>query len=143
VRKLIGFAVVLLVVPLVVGGLYVGGIHLTHRRDEAGYLKYLVENANLDTGAPPVALPASVALVAEGQRACDWLNNRPHALWRSGQQYGPQLLLNRYVDEAIARTAPWPGPPDEPLVADAAWKYLCPASVELRRPLPGFRNRGD
>jgi hypothetical protein len=142
-RKLAGFAVVLVVTPLLVGGLYVGGVHLTHRRDEPGYLKYLAENANIDTGAPPVALPATDVLIAEGQKACDWLNDRPHALWHSAQRYRPQVLMNRYVDAATARPAPWPGPPDQPLVADAAWKHLCPASVELRRPLPGFRNRGD
>jgi hypothetical protein len=142
-RKLAGFAVVLVVAPLVVSGLYIGGVELTHRRDEAGYLRYLTKNANRDTGAPPVALPARAVLMAEGQRACDWLADQPHALWHTGDRYKPQVLMNRYVDQAIARAAPWPGPPDAPLVADAAWLHLCPASVELHRPLPGFRGPSD
>ena len=142
-RKPLLAVAVTTVILLAICGSYVGGVHLTHRRDEDAFMRYIADNATIDSGAASQTLPPRAVLVAEGQRACDWLNGQPHALWRTGERYKPQVLMNRYVTIALARSAPSQVLPEVPVVVSAAWKYLCSASVELRRPLPGFRGATD
>ena len=127
---------------LVAGG-YVARVHWTHPRNESAFLAEIRDGATIDYGDPAPHLPSASVLLAEGQHACDWLNGQPYALWRRATRYTPQAVEQRYITIAMAQPAHWQGLPEVPLVVDAALKHLCPASLELRRPIPGFRGQSD
>lgn len=123
----------LLVVGVVVAalavGAVVGGVFITHPRNEAGYLRYVHRYGDYKgQGLPQGAVP-DATLVAAGDRACSWLRHRTPALWRGGRSREVNSLYTRYrkgmsdADRALPR-AFLPG----------SFTYLCPALTELMRP---------
>ena len=56
------------------------GVHLTHPRDEEGFLAYLKQYGDMQSDEPLPALPPTADLLAEGDAACDWMRQHPYAL---------------------------------------------------------------
>ncbi len=133
-RKAAYVAVAVPLVVLVVTTGVVGLVFVTHPRDENGYVAYLKQYGDLTSDAPIPVLPPRDALVAEGDRACSWLQGQSYALWRRGTTFRYPAVQDRYVATLNGRHPPWAGPPDGIGVMTAAWAYLCPAVVELHLP---------
>lgn len=142
-RKRIGLGLGAAVVALalaVVGTVVV--VHLKHPRNEAAYLEYLrLYGRGVQTSATgddftdaPIALPSIPALIAEGDRACDWLGHQGYALWRTGASHRVDALYQRYDTLTQSRQLPWAGDPDHVSIAAAAWAHLCPATLDLHKP---------
>ncbi|MCZ7436046.1 hypothetical protein O7598_06560 [Micromonospora sp. WMMC241] len=108
-------------------------VHVTHPRDEDGYLAYLKQYGNRQSDEPLEVLPPTADLIAEGDAACDWLREQPYALWRQDPRYGELAVYRRYLDQIGDRSPRWGGAlPDLDSVAGGAWNYLCAADRELR-----------
>ncbi|MEV5823818.1 hypothetical protein AB0L22_32175 [Micromonospora haikouensis] len=113
----------------------VAGVHLTHRRDEDGYLAYLKEYGDPHSDAPVPVLPPAADLLAEGDAACDWMREQPYALWRTEPRYHFVAVHERYLQRVAGHPPRWgTGLPDINMVVAGAWAYLCPADWELRQP---------
>ncbi len=111
------------------------GVHVTHPRDEDGYLAYLKQYGDRQNGRPLAVLPPTADLVAEGDAACDWLREQPYALWRHDPEYRELVVYERYVRQVENRLPAWGDElPDRRSVTGAAWTHLCPAEWELRQP---------
>ncbi|MEU2614648.1 hypothetical protein ABZ570_24160 [Micromonospora sp. NPDC007271] len=130
-RVVLGLAVAgLLAVPVAVLG-----VHVTHPRDEDGYLTYLKQYGDRQSDEPLQVLPPTADLIAEGDTACDWLREQPYALWRHDAKYGEVAIHQRYLRHVGDRSPKWGNAlPGLGSVAGAAWGYLCPADRELRQP---------
>jgi hypothetical protein len=125
------------------------GEHATHPRDEDAYIAYLHGDYDADAGQTQEAvgeLPPTTALVAEGDRACNWLGDQPTALWRTSNDYRFPALMARYRHAVRGSELTWgDAPPDHYTVATAAWAHLCPATWQLHKPHYVFSdpNPGD
>jgi len=108
-------------------------VHVTHPRDEAGYMHYLVTYGGVFEAAGGT-VPAKAALIAEGDRACNWLDGQTWALWRTDPPLRVTAVEARYGDELRHVPLPWSSQPDHWTIGAAAWQYLCPAALELREP---------
>lgn len=101
----------------------VGGVYVTHPRDETAYLKYVEKYGQHQRN------PSSDRLIEAGNEACAWLSHRPPALWRAGEGYRVGDLADAYRnsakdgDSALLQT-----------IVPGAWKYLCPATELLVKP---------
>ncbi|MFF4892932.1 hypothetical protein [Micromonospora chersina] len=111
------------------------GVHVTHPRDEDGYLAYLKQYGDRQSDEPLQVLPPTADLIAEGDVACDWLREQPYALWRHDPQYRELAIYQRYLEQVGDRSPKWGNAlPDLGSVTGAAWNNLCPADRELRQP---------
>ncbi|MEU7574244.1 hypothetical protein [Micromonospora sp. NPDC049240] len=131
-RTVLGLAVAgVLAVALTV----VLGVHVTHPRDEDGYLAYLRQYGDRQSDEPLPTLPPTADLIAEGDAACGWLREQPYALWRHDRRYRELVVHQRYLDHLGDRAPRWGSAlPDLASVAGAAWSHLCAADRELRQP---------
>jgi len=83
-------------------------------------------------------------VIAEGDRACDWLADQGYALWRTDPSRTYRGKFDRYQALTAGRPLAWTGAPSREAVTRAAWGHLCPASLQLRRPYYVFNDRpGD
>ncbi len=64
------------------------GVHVTHPRDEDGYLAHLRKYGDRQHDEPLRTLPPTADLIAEGDAACEWLREQPCALWRHDRRTG-------------------------------------------------------
>ncbi|WFE38087.1 hypothetical protein [Micromonospora sp. WMMD998] len=111
------------------------GVHVTHPRDEDGYLAYLRQYGNRQSDEPLRVLPPTADLIAEGDAACDWLREQPYALWRHDRRYREMVVYQRYLTQVGDRPPRWGNElPDQDSVTGGAWHHLCPADWELRQP---------
>jgi hypothetical protein len=141
-RRLVLAVLAAVVTPVLAVAGTVIAVHLEHPRDEAAYLEYLrLYGQGVQTGTTsddfsdaPIALPSIPALIAEGDRACDWLGHQDYALWRTDPAHRVNALYGRYDASVAGRSLAWVGPPDDSSVAGAAWAHLCPATLELHKP---------
>lgn len=152
-RPVLGFlqllGVALLVCALVAGAV-VGGVFLTHGRDEVAYLRYVHQNdgevgltadvkgsktagrAASGSGQQTTTAPVTLAdsdLVSAGDAACDWLQHRPPALWHDDAAHEISTMVPEYaatmdVKDKTLRTA----------IVSGAWAHLCPATRVLVSP---------
>jgi hypothetical protein len=118
----------LAVAVVLAGPVVVFGVHVTHPRDEDGYLAYLARYGDPDTAGPVPALPPTADLIAEGDAACDWLREQPFALWRTNPECRYPALYGRYRRHDAGRVPRWgTAPPGTGNATTAAWHYLCAA----------------
>lgn len=113
--------------PLLGAGLLVGGVYVTHPRDEDRFLSDVRDFAQESGEAE--TLPAREELLAQGDRACAWLRAQPLAFWHSGPRFRHITVWNRYTDEHLT---PGTAANEASLlvwVGDPAWRDLCPASL--------------
>lgn len=133
-RRGVVVAVIALLLTIATGAGALATVHLTHPRDETAFLDYLrTYGSTSDTGVP-LALPPTDQLLAEGDRACDWLNGQPWALWRNDGEFAYGKRMQRYLDSVSEPVAWAPADPIRFYVLAGAWASLCPASVELHMP---------
>ena len=128
----VGLAGVLVATAVGAAALVVG-VQLTHPRDTAAYIDYL-HTYGSTTGEQLVDLPPAADLVAAGDHACDWLAGQTWALWRTDVSRRVSTLQARYENEFGDEPTGWGAAPARDAVLAAAWAYLCPATLELRRP---------
>ena len=129
-RWIIGGAAVVVCLSAV-GGLV--AVNVTHPRDEAAYMSYMLTYGGVANG-PGGTVPARADLIAEGDRACDWLGGQTWALWRTDPPLRVPAMETRYAEQVQHVPLAWSGQPDHGTIAGAAWGYLCPAALELREP---------
>lgn len=122
----------LAVIAALIGAGWIVNVYRTHPRNESGYIAYL-QTYGIDN-TPTAHLPARALLITEGDRACDWLGGQTWALWRTTPQYRIGNLELRYTGEVDGRQTGWGSTPDRASITSAAWNYLCPATLELRKP---------
>jgi hypothetical protein len=140
-RRLVLAVLAVTVTPVLAVAGTVVAVHLEHPRDEAAYLEYLrlygrsdeIDSAGNIIDAP-IALPAIPALIAEGDRACDWLGHQGYALWRTDASHRVTALYERYAAATQGRQLAWRGDPPGYSVTAAAWTHLCPATLDLHKP---------
>jgi hypothetical protein len=107
-------------------------------RDEEKFLLYVHKSIWDEANNKWVFKDADDAfLLAEGDKACDWLGDESFALWRGGAEWSNQARLTQYLDESAVVGSEWSfggGVPDRKreAVATRAWLYLCGSSMELR-----------
>lgn len=81
-------------------------------------------------------------LIAEGDRACAWLEDQPYPLWRRGERFSFDGLISRYRRENPMDDALWRGQSLRPgmraTVVGAAWRDLCGDAWALREPRNPF-----
>ena len=128
-----------LVLALVAGLLVVAAgsgvvvFKVTHRRDEAGYLRYMAEYGDIH-GRTIQHLPDANVLAGAGDEACHWLAGQAIAGWRTSQDFRFGSVMDRYLQETAGTPLPWPGAPQRVSVADGAWHYLCPGLWAVHKP---------
>ena len=134
-RKHLRLTVGLAVAGVLAAPATVLGVHVTHRRDEHGYLAYLKQYGDPHSDGPVPVLPPAADLLGEGDAACDWMREQPYALWRTDSQYHFPAVYKRYEQHVADRSPSWGTdlPEMGPVIA-GAWAYLCPAEWELRQP---------
>jgi hypothetical protein len=113
------------------------GVILTHPRDEAAYLKYVVQYGDYH-GKSLSAPPPSEVLIKAGDHACDWLQGQPTALWRTDQRYRINSLFPVYRDEMSTADRDLPKS-----IPAGAWEYLCPATKVFIGPHDMFGHAGN
>jgi hypothetical protein len=106
----------------------VASVLVTHGRNEEAYLNYVVTYGDYH-GKKLSSPPPSEVLIKAGDRACDWLQRQPMALWRTAQKYRINSLFPVYGAVMSKRDRDLP----EAVVA-GAWEYLCPATKEFIKP---------
>jgi len=79
-RRRFRVALGLALVGVLAGPVGLLGVHLTHPRDEDGYLAYLRQYGDTSSDDPVPVLPPTGDLLAEGDSACGWMREQPHAL---------------------------------------------------------------
>ena len=134
-RKHLRIALGLAVAGVLAAPATVLGVHVTHPRDESGYVAYLKQYGDPQGDRPVAVLPPTADLLAEGDAACDWMREQPYALWRTDSQYRLLAVHERYKQHVADRSPRWGTDlPEMGPVTTAAWEYLCPAEWELRQP---------
>lgn len=118
----VGVAVGLIMVALVTA------LFVTHRPDEGAYLRYVATYGNYD-GKQVHSAVSERDLVAGGQRACDWLGNRPMALWRTDRKWEVNSLYLQYARSLPAADSELPKS-----FLPGAYTYLCPLSTYVHKP---------
>jgi hypothetical protein len=78
-------------------------------------------------------------LLAEGEKACTWLQDQPFAWWRRGAEWSNQARITQYLDQTAVDGDEWSFSGGDlqdkrAVVAAQAWLRLCGASMELREP---------
>lgn len=131
--RVIAASVVLAVVS-VVG--VVALVRSQHPRDEQTFL-YYVGYSSSTNGEWDLEGVDERFVVAEGDRACRWLQDQPYALYRRGGRWAHPAVLARYLHEAGAPAEQWTRGPRAPgfyrqVIAGQAWANLCGADWELR-----------
>jgi hypothetical protein len=86
------------------------------------------------------------AVVAEGDRGCDWLGDQAKALWRTDAKYRFDALLERYADtpvvDASLRAPHFSLRSTRMVIAGRAWIWLCGATWEFHKPHYIFSDPG-
>jgi hypothetical protein len=76
-------------------------------------------------------------LLAEGDKACDWLRDQPYPLWRGDDRFRFSEMLNRYGREHPPSKEDWTQGDLDPhfrqILVVSAWVNLCGDARELRR----------
>lgn len=103
-------------------------VFVTHPRDEDGYLNYVVTYGGYH-GEKLTSPPPSDVLIKAGDRACDWLQRRPMALWRTDLKHRINSLYPLYQADMSEADRDLP----DSTVA-GAWAHLCPATKEFIQP---------
>jgi hypothetical protein len=103
-------------------------VFVTHPRDENGYLNYVAKYGDYN-GRKLADPPPSEVLIKAGDRACNWLQRRTPALWRTDPNHRINSLYLSYLahmsraDRNLPKT-----------MLPGAWEYLCPGTKALIRP---------
>ena len=110
-------------------------VRVQHPRDERTFLRTV---AHVSAHGGRLHGTNDGFLIAEGDRACHWLQRQPPALWRRGGQWSFQSLRLRYLRDVPASAQDWSfgdhGPRyNRDTVATEAWARLCGASYYLRK----------
>lgn len=106
---------------------FVGGVYVTHPRDEGAFLNYVKTYSQYPRKQE--SRPSSVALIQAGNRACDWLSHQIPALWRTGSGHTVNDLYRSYGGADADADLALPS-----AVVPGAWTYLCPATELLVKP---------
>lgn len=105
----------------------------THRPDKDAYFEYVATYGNYNTSRThPVS---NGELIAGGNRACDWLRDRPMALWRAERKWTVNSLYTEYERSLPKADAQLPKS-----FLPGAFTYLCPLSTYMHKP-HRLRNR--
>jgi hypothetical protein len=104
------------------------GVIFTHPRNEGAYLNYVVTYGDYH-GQGLSSPPPSEVLIKAGDRACDWLQRRPMALWRTDQKYRINFLYPVYRADMSKADRDLPE-----AIPAGAWEYLCPATKAFIKP---------
>ena len=99
-----------------------------HPRDERAFLR-VVAHGSAHGGASRGV--NNRFLIADGDRACDWLRGQPPALWRRGGRWSFHSLRVRYDTREVPRSSRGPRF-DRDAVAVEAWAHLCGSDYYLR-----------
>lgn len=115
----------------------VAAVGWTHPRDEAAFLG-LVHGSVVEDGVLPFDSVSDDALLAEGDRACEWLAGQAPALWRRGEAWTMTGRIARYQDDVPAAPGAWDLGHESPqsyrgTVVSAAWAELCGGTRTLHR----------
>lgn len=149
VRGLIAAVVLVLVCAAATAG-WVYAAHLGHPRDEAAFVAAAHQgpssarcgNAKRCPTTVPLAAVDDDVLLAEGERACEWLADQPYPWWRRGREWGRPGLIERYRADHPATDPVWHRglirPSHRVTVIAAAWLHLCGADLVLRLPRNPF-----
>ena len=108
---------------------------VTHPRDEAAYLEYVETYADYGSLHKKSRDASRTELVAAGDRACDWLAQRPMALTRTHGDFDLGTLAVKFNKQQFADD---PSLPDS--ITAGAWEYLCPATKALKQPWTPLRD---
>ena len=123
VRTCIRLGIVALALVVVLAAVLVA----THRPDKDAYVEYVATHGNYDNlKVRPVTRSE---LVAGGNRTCDWLRDRPMALWRTERKWTVNSLYTEYE-----RTLPKVDALLPKSFLPGAFTYLCPLSTYMRKP---------
>jgi hypothetical protein len=121
--KYLRFVVIAVVVTLLVSAVLVA----THRPDKDAYLQYVATYGDYNNlEVQPVS---DRDLLAGGARACDWLRDRPMALWRAERKWTVNSLYTEYERSLPKADAPLPKS-----FLPGAFTYLCPLSTYMHKP---------
>ncbi len=144
--------VLLVVVPTLVvavaGAAWVFNVKYTHPRNADAFIERLDNTYPADlcqkgTKAcnEPVSSFAPIEdefLIAEGDRACDWLAEQPYPWLSQDPRFALRGLVARYKKENPAARNDWTRgrlrPADRDVVVTQAWDDLCGAEWTLREP---------
>lgn len=122
-KKYLRVGAVAVVVTLLVGAVLVA----THRPDKDAYLQYVATYGDYNNrDVQPVS---DRDLLAGGARACDWLRDRPMALWRAERKWTVNSLYAEYERSLPEADALLPKS-----FLPGAFTYLCPLSTYMHKP---------
>jgi hypothetical protein len=141
---------VVLVTGLAAG--WVASVKADNSRDEATFIRNLDHSVrgNLCAGCPMLWKLAPVdddLLIAEGDRACDWLRDQPYPWWSRAERFTYDGLMSRYLATHPVPDATWSTgtlrPEYRSIVVGEAWHELCGDTFELHQPHNPFNRPED
>jgi hypothetical protein len=128
-------------------GAFILNVKSSHPRDEATFIER-IDTWYGERMRDRFAALDDDLLIAEGDRACDWLDAQPKALWHTDPERGFYAMLDKYLattdqhDTTLA-VGSISSQDMRRHVANMAWAYLCGASWEFHRPYHVLGGPGD
>jgi hypothetical protein len=134
------------------GAGWVVSVNVENSRDESAFIKNLDHSVsgNLCEGCPIIWKFPPVDddfLIAEGDRACDWLRDQPYPWWSRAEKFTFRGLMRRYLAANPVSRASWSDgtlhPDYRSIVVGEAWHELCGDEMQLREPHNPFNRSAE
>ncbi len=142
----------LVALPVLAGGAYVINARASNPRDEDAFIRrlgsqFVSGGCNDKTKAcrtwdSTFEAVDDAFLIAEGDKACAWLEQQPYPWWRRGDEFSFEGLISRYGKENPINRSDWTQGrlriELRRVVVARAWNDLCGAEWNLREPKNPF-----
>lgn len=152
VRRVLVVVLGAVVLVTLVGAGWVGAVSLKNSRDESAFIQDLDHSVrgNLCEGCPMQWKFPPVDddfLIAEGNRACAWLQSQPYPWWSRAERFTYSDLMRRYLATNPVSKAAWSEgtlrPDYRSFVVGEAWHELCGDALELHEPHNPFNRPAE